>query len=269
MDPRSVLVFDSGLGGLTVLREVARQRPDLHLHYAADDAAFPYGRLDNETLVRRVVDVIGRLIERFDPTLVVIACNTASTLALPALRKRFAIPFVGTVPAIKPACARSKTKRVSVLATPGTVKRDYTHTLVHDFGGGCQVELVGSEQLASIAEAVLRGESVADDVIAAEIRPCFIDGPARTDTIVLACTHYPLIIDRLERLAPWPVAWVDPAAAIARRASSLLKDRGEPQGLPFDACFTSGKAPSQALARALAQFGIKAAALNAALPMPV
>ncbi len=256
---RSVLVFDSGLGGLTVLREVARQRPDLRLTYAADDAAFPYGRLKDDALVERVVAVVGHLLEKIEPDLVVIACNTASTLALPALRARFSIPFVGTVPAIKPACERSKTKRVSVLATSGTVKRDYTQALIREFGAGCEITLVGSERLASLAEAVLRGEPVSNEDIKAEIVPCFVDDGARTDTVVLACTHYPLVLDRLQELAPWPVAWLNPAEAIARRASSLLDRPGKALSLPIEAYFTSGDEPSLALIRSLAQFGVKPA----------
>jgi len=252
-----VLVFDSGLGGLTVLRELKRARPDLEFAYAADDAAFPYGRLSDAELVERVRSVMERLIGELDPDLVVIACNTASTLALPVLRSRFAIPFVGTVPAVKPACERSKTKRVSVLATPATVRRDYTQGLIVEFAGDCQVTLVGSERLASLAEAALRGESVADQAIAAEIAPCFVDDGARTDTVVLACTHYPLLLNRLQKMARWPVAWVDPAPAIARRASSLLGAPGAPRAAPIRAVFTSGHAPEPALAAALAGFGIE------------
>jgi glutamate racemase len=255
----SVLVFDSGLGGLTVLREIERQRPDLKLTYAADDAAFPYGRLDDQALVDRVVAVVGRLLETLQPDLAVIACNTASTLALPPLRARFSIPFVGTVPAIKPACEQSKTKRVSVLATSGTVRRDYTQALIREFGAGCEVTLVGSERLASLAESVLRGEPVSADDIGAEIAPCFVDDGARTDTIVLACTHYPLILDRFIELAPWPVTWVDPAEAIARRASSLLDGQGVPAKRQIEAYFTSGKEPGEALLRALAFFEVKPA----------
>jgi glutamate racemase len=253
-----VVVFDSGLGGLTVLREIARTRPDLELCLVADDAAFPYGRLGDAALTERVVMVLERFIAALAPSLVVIACNTASTLALPALRARFAIPFVGTVPAVKPACAQSKTKRISVLATPATVRRDYTRELIREFASQCRVTLVGSERLAGYAEAELRGEAVADGVIRAEIERCFVDDDGRTDTIVLACTHYPLIIDRLERLATWPVTWLDPGAAIARRASQLL---GPPLpmaggGGPSRAYFTSGTRPSAALARTLADFGI-------------
>ena len=146
------------------------------------------------------------------------------------LRERYQVPFVGTVPAIKPACASSKTKRVSVLGTRGTVKREYTRALIRDFSQGCDVTLVGSADLASLAEKALSGEAVGDDAISDELAPCFIGSgesdPHRTDTVVLACTHYPLLMDRLVRLAPWPVDWIDPAPAIARRVSDLLGPPG-------------------------------------------
>jgi glutamate racemase len=264
MTQPTILVFDSGLGGLTVFREIAAARPDAKLVYAADDAFFPYSRHE---LVARVVRLIGELIARTAPDLVVIACNTASTLVLAALRARYAVPFVGTVPAIKPACASSQTKRVSVLGTEATVKREYTMALIRDFAQGCAVTLVGSARLAAIAEDALRAQPVDDAAIAAEIAPCFVDdGARRTDTVVLACTHYPLLLDRLARLAPWPVAWIDPAPAIARRVLDLL---GPPQvgvqGEPAGALFTSGKAVSPALAETLSRFGIKAVAGAAAI----
>jgi glutamate racemase len=242
------------------LRQIARARSDVELNLVADDAAFPYGRLDDKTLVDRVVRVIDHYIGELQPDLVVIACNTASTLALPVLRSRFSLPFVGTVPAIKPACAQSKTKRISVLATPGTVRRDYTRDLIAKFAGDCHVTLVGGDMLASFAEATLRGGPVDDDEIRREIAPCFVeDGGPRTDTVVLACTHYPLILDHLEKLSPWPVTWIDPAPAIARRASELLGPTGTGRAAQGHAYFTSGKAPTAALERALAQFGLLAA----------
>src|SRR5436853_3051023 len=166
---------------------------------------------------------MGALIDQYRPVLVVIACNTASTLVLPHLRERYEVPFVGTVPAIKPACAASQTKRVSVLGTEGTVAREYTRTLIRDFGNGADVTLVGSAKLATIAEAELRGDAANDAAIAQEIAPCFVDEDGRrTDTIVLACTHFPLLLARLERLAPWPVNFIDPAPAIARRVMELI-----------------------------------------------
>ncbi|MFG1402305.1 glutamate racemase [Xanthobacter sediminis] len=219
----TILVFDSGVGGLSVFREVARARPDAHFVYAADDAGFPYGGLSDHALLARVDDVLSRLIALTSPALVVIACNTASTVVLPALRARHSMPFVGTVPAVKPACAASLSGRVSILATPGTVRRDYTAGLIRAFAGRCDVTLVPSVNLAALAEDALAGRAVADEAIRAEIAPCFVDlGGRRTDTVVLACTHYPLLRARLERLAPWPVSWVDPAPAIARRVTHLL-----------------------------------------------
>jgi glutamate racemase len=141
--PPSLLIFDSGLGGLTVLREIVAVRPDAHYVYVADDAFFPYGHHGEEQIIARVVPLIGELIGAHAPDLIVIACNTASTIVLSYLRSAYKIPFVGTVPAIKPACAQSKTKRVSVLGTRGTVRREYTKTLIRDFGQGCEVKLVG------------------------------------------------------------------------------------------------------------------------------
>ncbi|HUI97337.1 MAG TPA: glutamate racemase, partial [Xanthobacteraceae bacterium] len=219
----TILVFDSGLGGLTVFREVAAARPDAALVYAADDAFFPYGPHGEDELAAHVVPLMGELIARTAPDLVVIACNTASVQVLRQLRARYAVPFVGTVPAIKPACAASKTKRVSVFGTVATVRREYTKALIRDFAQGCAVDLVGAVNLPAIAEDALRALPVDDAAIAAEIAPCFVDRDGRrTDTVVLACTHFPLLLDRLERLAPWPVAWIDPAPAIARRVIDLL-----------------------------------------------
>ena len=251
----TILVFDSGLGGLTVLREVVAARPDAHYVYVADDAFFPYGHHSEEAIIARVVPLIGELIATHAPDLVVIACNTASTLVLSHLRAAYRTPFVGTVPAIKPACASSRTKRVSVLGTRGTVQREYTRGLIRDFAGGCEVTLVGSPELASLAETALSGGEIADRDILAEIAPCFVgdEAPARTDTIVLACTHYPLLLDRLARLAPWPVDWIDPAPAIARRVSDLLGPAGqESDQVGAEMIFTSKK--PHTLSRALMPF---------------
>src|SRR5204862_6155431 len=146
-----ILVFDSGVGGLTVFREIARARPDARLVYAADDALFPYGKVPEDRLIARVVALIGELIQAHSPDLVVIACNTASVQVLPALRERYALPFVGTVPAIKPACAASQSKRVSVRGAEATVAREYTHALIPSFrqrGGIPHVASAGRAPLA-------------------------------------------------------------------------------------------------------------------------
>ncbi len=256
-----VLVFDSGLGGLTVHAELRRARPDARVIYAADDAAFPYGDLSEETLVARVVAVMERLVAAYAPDVVVIACNTATTLVLPALRARFALPFVGTVPAIKPAAAATRSGRISVLATPGTVRRDYTRELIAAYAGTCAVTLVGATRLAGLAEAELAGAPVPDDDLGREIAPCFVaDGAGRTDVVVLGCTHYPLLLRRFERLAPWPVTWIDPAPAVARRMAQLLGPAAQQRRLDetpaAEAVFTGERAIGGALRAALADRGL-------------
>ncbi|RAI38289.1 glutamate racemase [Rhodoplanes roseus] len=259
----AILVFDSGLGGLTVLREIVLARPDARYVYAADDAFFPYGRHSEAALTARLVPLMGELIADTRPDLVVIACNTASTLVLPHLRAAYTVPFVGTVPAIKPACATSKSRLVSVLGTEATVAREYTRALIRDFGQGCAVTLVGSAHLASIAERALRDEPVDDAAIAREIAPCFVEANGRrTDTVTLACTHYPLLRDRLVAASPWPVTWIDPAPAIARRVVDLIGPApgaaATDPGRPADRIvFTSGRAPPPALVAALARFGLR------------
>lgn len=263
--PLRVLVFDSGLGGLTVLAAIADAMPGAALTFAADDAVFPYGRLGEAALVDRVTAVMEGLVARHRPTVIVIACNTASTLVLPPLRARWpSIAIVGTVPAIKPAVASSRSRLVSVLATPGTVARQYTRDLVARFATDCKVTLVGSSSLAAMTEAALRGERQDDAAIAAEIAPAFVEAEGRrTDAVVLACTHYPLLLDTLQRVAPWSVAWIDPAPAIARRVMQVATERGlAAEGgttavrRPVPAIFTSGRSPGPPLAAFLKGRGI-------------
>lgn len=238
-----ILLFDSGIGGLTVLREARVLMPDRRFVYVADDAAFPYGDWEEEALRARIVNLFGALIAEHRPKLCMIPCNTASTLALADLRAAFpGMPFVGTVPAIKPAAERTRSGLVSVLATPGTVKRQYTRDLITQWASKCHVRLVGSSSLAALAETYMRHGFVDEEAVRAEIAPCFVERHGRrTDIVVLACTHYPFLANRMRKTAPWPVDWLDPAEAIARRAMSLLDGGGE--GAPGEdiAIFTSGK----------------------------
>lgn len=262
--PPRILMFDSGLGGLTVFVEARKARPDADIIYVADDAAFPYGSWGEADLVTRIVSLMGDMIAAHGPDCVVIACNTASTLALPALRARFGVPFIGTVPAIKPAAERSASRLISVLATPATVSRDYTKSLIESYAGSCAVTLVGSPRLAGLAEARMRGEPADDAAILAEIAPCFVthDG-RRTDVVTLSCTHYPLLLDRFVALAPWPVAWIDPAPAVARRLVHLLGPAPRHDLAPpgsAAALFTAGP-PAAALAPVLSRFGFDEATL--------
>ncbi len=260
-----ILIFDSGVGGLTVLREARVLMPDRRFIYIADDAAFPYGNWEEPALNAHLLALFGQLLERYQPAISVIACNTASTLVIDALREAFPDHlFVGTVPAIKPAAERTRSGLVSVLATPGTVKRQYTRDLIGRWAQKCHVRLVGSTALAGLAEIYMRDGFVDEEAVRAEIAPCFIEQDGRfTDIVVLACTHYPFLVNRMRKTAPWPVDWIDPAEAIARRAQSLLGDGQlrevvEPSGNGADfAVFTSGKA-NFATRRLMQGFGLTA-----------
>jgi len=252
-----LLVFDSGIGGLSVIGEIRQQLPDAEIVYVADDAGFPYGAWEEAALCDHVVNAVGALVGRFSPETVVIACNTASTLVLPPLRARFELPFVGTVPAIKPAAERTKSGLVSVLATVGTIRRDYTRELIRSFAQSCEVRLVGCDLLAPLAETFMRGEPIDDAAIGSEIAPAFVEKDGRrTDTVVLACTHYPFLAEHFRRLSPWPVAWIDPSPAIARRVASVANGRNcTSAGIQGRALLTSGKrwpAALDALLRRLA-----------------
>ena len=160
-DPRpTVLVFDSGVGGLSVYNEIRQLLPNLHYIYAFDNVAFPYGEKSEEFIVERVVEIVTAVQQRYSLALAVIACNTASTVSLPALREKFAFPVVGVVPAIKPAARLTANGIVGLLATRGTVKRPYTRELIDRFANECRIEMLGSAELVELAEAKLHGEPV-------------------------------------------------------------------------------------------------------------
>ncbi|WP_455482540.1 glutamate racemase [Bartonella sp. B35(2025)] len=227
MDERPLLFFDSGIGGLTVLREVRALIPEAQFIYVADDAGFPYGNWEENILKNRILKIFKNLLTLYNPILCVIACNTVSTLMMTDLRQEFPhILFVGTVPAIKLAAKQTKSGFISVLATPGTVRRTYTHELINSFANQCNVQLVGSEKLAGFAENYLRGKPINLEELRHEILPCFVEKNGKyTDTIVLACTHYPFLISLFHKQALWPVKWIDPAKAVAKHTKSLLPER--------------------------------------------
>jgi len=257
-----ILIFDSGMGGLSVVRALRDVAPQAQLAYAADNEAFPYGDWEEGALVERMIDVLGRLIERIEPDVIIIACNTASTIGLEALRHKFDVPFVGTVPAIKPAANMTKTGYVSVLATPGTVRREYTKALIDTYAYHCKVTLHGAENLAAMAEAKLNGQGVDLDVLAAEVAPVFVEEEGgRTDVVVLGCTHYPLLLEELKQVAPWPVEFIDPAPAIARQAMRvwLENKNGEATNWPFvdRAIITQNKHSQVNAEKTLSLFGFE------------
>lgn len=220
---KKVIVMDSGVGGLTIARAIAAQHPSVNLHYIADDASFPYGAWRKDDLIARMSNLLGSAHEQEHADACVIACNTASTQVLTELRRRFKFPIVGTVPAIKPAASLTTSKRISVLATTATAKSPYLQALIKRVAQDVDVHIVAAPNLAQMAEDHMNGVVIDTKALEREIKPAFFDADARrTDTIVLGCTHYPLLIDELMAIAPWPVKWLDPANAVARQLMRVL-----------------------------------------------
>jgi glutamate racemase len=221
-----ILVYDSGAGGLSVLDHIAAALPAARLTYVADNAYFPFGTKAEAALVARVEKVLTALARRLAPEIVVIACNTASTVALPAVRAAVPMPVVGTVPAIKPAAEASVSRTIGLLGTPGTIRREYTQALIDAFARDCKVLRHGSGELVELAERKLRGEPVDGAAVGMAVAGLFGQpGGDRIDTVVLACTHFPLLGAELAARAPRPLRWIDSGAAIASRVVSLLQDR--------------------------------------------
>lgn len=220
-----VLVFDSGMGGLTVARELRALAPSLAVDYAADSGFFPYGDKSDDALRARLPAVAKALCEVARPDVFVIACNTASTLALADVRAELHLPVVGTVPAIKPAAQVTRTGTIGLLATPGTVQRAYTAQLIEDFAQDVRVIMHGSVELVRMAERIASGDAVALEAFRIAQAPLFAaPGGDRIDTIVLACTHFPLIRGELAATVPHPVTFIDSGEAIARQAMRVLLD---------------------------------------------
>ncbi len=228
----TVLVFDSGVGGLSVYDEVRQLLPNLHYIYAFDNVAFPYGEKSEEFIVERVVDIVGAVHRQYPMAMAIIACNTASTVSLPALREKFDFPVVGVVPAIKPAARLTANGIVGLLATRGTVRRPYTHELISRFATECRIEMLGSAELVEMAEAKLHGAEVPLDELRKILRP-WLRMPESPDTVVLGCTHFPLLADELMQVLPEGTRLVDSGAAIARRTAWLLENEA-PQRLSAD-----------------------------------
>src|SRR5689334_3295253 len=202
MDPTApILFFDSGVGGLSVLAPTRQLLPNAPLVYVADNAGFPYGKRTEAEIASRVPALLGRLVERFHPRLAVIACNTASTIALDHVRSALDLPVVGTVPAIKPAAEMSRTRVIGVLGTEATVRQPYVDDLAAKFAADCTIVRHGSPELVELAEAKLAGEDINADAVRAAAQPMF-DADERIDTVVLACTHFPLLEDELRATFP-------------------------------------------------------------------
>ncbi len=239
-DPAKILVFDSGAGGLTIAREILARHPACELVYVADNKYFPYGVQQEPALIERVTHLMAELIEKYQPEIIVIACNTASTIVLPHLRSRFALPFVGVVPAIKPAAAETSSGVIGILATPATVEREYTDQLVRDFANQHTVYRYGSSALVEMAEMLLNGETLNDADLRSEILKLSKQDPSnKMDTVVLGCTHFPLLRERLKNIEEFShINWMDCGQAIARRVSHCLAEQDRPKnGAQSALCF--------------------------------
>ncbi|WP_235041763.1 glutamate racemase [Vreelandella profundi] len=258
--PAPVLIFDSGVGGLSVAQSLRQHYPDAAMCYACDNAWLPYGLRDDIALAGRIVAVCQAAVEACQPSVLVVACNTASTLALESLRERLTIPVVGTVPAIKPAAAVSQTRHIGLLATKATVGRPYTQRLIDSFASDCVITRVAADALVVEAEAYLAGGAPSVARMQAALAPLWqaaLPTPSTQpalDTVVLGCTHFPLLKPWLAQLSPVPLHWIDSGDAIARRVAQVVDQ------LTSDyhdgRCFTT--APAVNLTEGFARYGFKA-----------
>ncbi|MBC6402855.1 MAG: glutamate racemase [Hyphomonadaceae bacterium] len=250
-----VIIFDSGVGGLSVSAQVRALLPNVRQSYIADDAFRPYGEKSGAELQARLPGLLRTLEALLAPDVIVIACNTASTAALSEIREAVNVPVVGVVPAIKPAAGDSRTKVIGILGTPGTVHRDYVDQLIADFADDCRVVLHGSTRLVQMSEDKLSGIDVSPDDLRAEITLLFKQaGAGKIDHIVLACTHFPLLKSDLAKVTPHEVTWIDSGEAIARRVKTLVRNAEHKSGME-DTAFLIGGRSGEARSKAFGGFG--------------
>ena len=251
-----LLFFDSGVGGLSVLGPTRELLPTAPIVYAADSAGFPYGTKSEAEIASRVPALLGRLVERFQPRLAVIACNTACTIALDHVREALDIPVVGTVPAIKPAAEMTKSGVIGVLGTEATIRQPYVDDLAEQFASGCTVLRYGSPELVALAEAKLGGDPISIEAICSAASPLFEqEGGREMDVVVLACTHFPLLREELCEAFPG-LSWIDGGPGIARRIQYLTREQSWPAFYPGGTAVFTGGPPRQPLLAALADYGL-------------
>lgn len=224
----TILIIDSGVGGLSVYDEIRKLLPDQQYIYVFDDEGFPYGEKSEDYVIDRIVAIAERIVRRHSIVLAIIACNTASTVALTEMRQRFTFPVIGVVPAIKPAASLTRNGVVGLLATKGTVNRDYTRRLIAQFAHTCHLEMLGSSELVRLAEDKLSGKPLELAALTQILSP-WLELAKPPDTIVLGCTHFPLLFDELTAVLPVATRLIDSGMAIARRAVWLLENTQQVQ----------------------------------------
>ncbi len=256
-DERPILVFDSGVGGLSVLQHIRRALPKASFVYAADNAGYPYGTKSEAEIAARVPALLGRLVERYHPRIIVIACNTASTIALAHVRSALDLPVVGTVPAVKPAALLSKARAIGVLGTEATVRQPYVDNLVAEFASDCLVIRFGSADLVDLAEAKLRGDAPTPEAMRKVMNGLYGQpGGEKIDAVVLACTHFPLLAKEIKAASPSHVTLVDSGEGIARRTAFLTHGQEWPTLPTGRAVFTKQDDRAKSLTRALEVYGL-------------
>jgi glutamate racemase len=256
-DERPILVFDSGVGGLSILGHIRAALPNAPIVYAADNAGHPYGTKSEAEIAARVPALLGRLVERYRPRIIVIACNTAATIALAHVRAALDLPVVGTVPAIKPAAIASKSRVIGVLGTLATVRQPYVDALIAEHARDCTVLRHGSAELVGMAEAKLRGTPVDPRAMADVMAGLFGQpGGDRIDQLVLACTHFPLLAEEISAASRAGVALVDSGQGIARRTAYLTDGQHWPDTPESRVVFTRDADDLVLLKPALARYAL-------------
>jgi glutamate racemase len=255
-----ILVFDSGIGGLSVLRAIQDSIPNAPIVYAADYAGWPYGAKTEEEIAARVPTLLGRLVERYQPRLVTIACNTACTIALGHVRAALNLPIVGTVPAIKPAALATKTGVIGLLGTQATIRQPYVDQLEQEFASDKRLLRYAAPELVHAAEAKMRGETPDPTIFVRALKGLTeqLDGE-QLDFVVLGCTHFPLVEDELKNAADQPMQFVDGAKGIARRIGVVTHGQSWPtpeKQIPGIFVTTGDINETRAYAPKLEKFGI-------------
>ncbi len=253
-----ILAFDSGIGGYGIVDALRGRLPGAWITMLADNAFYPYGEVPDAALVARIERVIGEAIRELAPDAIVIACNTASTVALGALRARFDLPFIGCVPPIKWAASLSRTRHIGLLATRATVRRPYLSELARRFAPDCRLIAHGARGLADLAEAAFRGAAIDRGAVRGELETLLgQEGGAAVDVVCIGCTHYSFLLQALRDASPREIAWLDPAQAVARRTEAVLAglalDAGGAGG--GEALFTAPPGQPEALRTRLGRLG--------------
>ncbi len=253
----TLLVFDSGIGGLGVVAEIRKLQPETNITYLADNGFYPYGEKPDDVLIARILKIIGLGVARTNPDAIVIACNTASTVALGHLRESFPQPFIGCVPPIKPAAAASRTRHIGLLATAATIRRPYLADLKQKFAAGCVVHSFGTPTLADFAEQKFRGAPFSLAALSAAIAPLLSQpGAELIDAIALGCTHYTFLLPELRALHP-NIQWFDPANPVARQANAVTHHlpTSTPAPHPGTALFTAALADAEIMGANFKPYG--------------